>query len=292
MPPVISPKIKYTRGARPTPDHSHHAETIAANLAMPEGVTVSRTALVCSQELSIDNWKSLGRTLSQFEGSIQWWIGDWWHYGFHRYGERKAMATAKDAFDRAYAFGTLMNCGYVAGRIETSFRNEVLSWTHHYAVASFEPEQQKRWLDIAAKDKLSVGQLRDKMWEAKNGVVKLTDEEQIWRYLQQLENAAQLPQSPSFTLGPPPWLRADVEQYLEHYLKHSQEVRFNRPPGYLDRPYHPPDLASLGKAVEDAAAFWTETREFFRRIQKRVDEKTTEVPATQSDKPPPLVTVA
>ena len=95
-------------------------------LALPDGVTVSRTALVCDRQLPIDEWKSLGLALSQLERSIQFWIGDWWHYGFHRYGERKAMATAKGTFDRAYAYGTLMNYGNVAGRVETSRRREVL----------------------------------------------------------------------------------------------------------------------------------------------------------------------
>ena len=45
------------------------------------------------------------------------------------------MATAKDTFGRDYAFGTLMNYGYVAGRVETSRRREVLSWSHHYEIA-------------------------------------------------------------------------------------------------------------------------------------------------------------
>lgn len=115
-----TPSTKYRRHAKPTSDHDHKAEVIPASLTLPEGVTVSRTALVCPQQLSLDEWKSLGRALGQFEHSIQWWLGDWWHFGFHRYGERKAMATAKNNFDRAYAFGTLMNYGYVAGRVETS----------------------------------------------------------------------------------------------------------------------------------------------------------------------------
>jgi hypothetical protein len=116
----LSPKTRYERQTKPTPDHAHSTEPIEATLVLPHDVTVSRTALICSQELSIDNWKLRGRRLLQSEESIKWWIGDWWHYGCHRYGERKA-ATAKEIFDRAYAFGTLMNYGYVAGRTKPHF---------------------------------------------------------------------------------------------------------------------------------------------------------------------------
>ena len=92
-------------------------------LALPDGVTVSRTALVCCRELPFDDWKTLGHTLSQRADSMQWWLGDWWHYGNHRYGER-ATTAAKGTFARA--FGTLMNYGSVAGSVETSRRREVL----------------------------------------------------------------------------------------------------------------------------------------------------------------------
>ena len=56
--------------------------------------------------------------LAAFENGIQWWLGDWWHYGFHAYGDRKAKVKAKGAFP--YAFQTLMNWGWVAGMVETS----------------------------------------------------------------------------------------------------------------------------------------------------------------------------
>jgi hypothetical protein len=44
-----------------------NAETIldTRTLALPDGVSVSRTALVCSQQLSLDEWQSLGRALTQ-----------------------------------------------------------------------------------------------------------------------------------------------------------------------------------------------------------------------------------
>jgi hypothetical protein len=132
---------------------------IPATLTLPDGVILSRTALICSRELK--EWKQLGRTLQQSESSIQWWLGDWWHYGNHRYGERKATVKAKDIF--GYAFSTLMNFGSVAGRVQTSRRREDLAWSHHEVVARLKPEEQEYYLDIAVKNRLSVRDLRDKL---------------------------------------------------------------------------------------------------------------------------------
>ena len=102
------------------------AEPIAAGLpALPDGVTGSETALVFCRELTVDEWKTLGRelsqserTLAQSERSIQWWIGDWWCYGNHSYGQRKAIVEAKKVFGRK--FKTLANYGTGARSVETS----------------------------------------------------------------------------------------------------------------------------------------------------------------------------
>jgi hypothetical protein len=137
-------------------------KTMTQTLTLPDGVTVTSNALTCSRDLTLDEWKALGQTLRQFEGSIQWWLGDWWRNGEHSYGKRKALTTARKTFERGYSFGTLMNYGYVAGRTETSRRREALKYSHHYEVASLPPEEQDRWLDIAVREKLSVARLRAK----------------------------------------------------------------------------------------------------------------------------------
>ena len=63
---------------------------------------------------------------------MQWALGDWWAYGFHQYGKRKEIAQKI-----GLNFGTLMNYGFVARRVKTSCRNEVLSFTHHWVAARF-----------------------------------------------------------------------------------------------------------------------------------------------------------
>jgi len=59
-----------------------------------------------------------------------WWLGDWWAYGDHNYGDR---VRAADGID--YSFQALMDAGWVCRQIETSRRREVLSFKHHREVA-------------------------------------------------------------------------------------------------------------------------------------------------------------
>ena len=148
------------------PAHELSAPEIVPNIELPEGVKVSHTALVFPPDFAIDDWAALGAKLAAFGQGIQWWIGDWWHYGFHEYGERKAKLKAREAF--GYSFGTLMNWGSVAGKVEASRRREALSFSHHVEVAPLPAEEQEKWLNDAERGKLSIKQLRRKMDEAED----------------------------------------------------------------------------------------------------------------------------
>jgi hypothetical protein len=232
-------------------------------LKLPEGVTVSSTALVCSRELPLHEWKSLGCTLSKLDCSIKWWLGDWWHYGLHRYGERKAMATVEDTFARendspmyGRAFGTLMNYGSVAGSVATSRRREVLSFSHHVLVAPLEPDEQEYFLNIAVEGDgnkpLSVRGLERKMYETGEMIYlhkmnaldgDFINDEPTRDYLQRLVNAAQISPWLDFV---PPWERSDLEDYLERNLFRQRR---------------------LVEACEEVETFWRKTGEFARQIE-------------------------
>ena len=212
-------------------------------LSLPDGVTLSPTALLCQREPTLAEWKSLGRTLSRLECSIQWWLGDWWHYGQHQYGQR-AKAAARNAFGRGYAFGTLMNCGYVAGRIETSRRREVLSFAHHYEVAKLDAEEQERWLDLAVRDKLSVKKLRAKIYEEwSRSVTGFTDHEQrIAADLERLVRVAKL--GPAFfiaALGTPRPCSPYRAPTRARRLDRTTRYRGTRPGGRKRRHFLAPD---------------------------------------------------
>jgi hypothetical protein len=130
---------------------------------LPHGVVLSATRLTLPENLDLDQWKAIGIKLCIIDSAMQWAIGDWWRYGHHAYGKRKAFAVANQL---PYQFGTLMNLGWVARSVETSCRNEVRSFSHHAAVATLEPEDQKKWLTKAEKGQWSVSKLRDYIHEA------------------------------------------------------------------------------------------------------------------------------
>jgi hypothetical protein len=130
---------------------------------LPYGAEICATGLTLPDNLDLDQWKAIGIKLCTIGSAVQWAIGDWWAYGHHAYGKRKAVAISKQL---PYEFGSLMNLGSVARSVQTSCRNEVLSFSHHVAVAALEPEDQRKWLTRAAKGKLSVSKLRGYMHEA------------------------------------------------------------------------------------------------------------------------------
>jgi hypothetical protein len=238
-----NPLTRYRRWVKPpTPGLPGPA---AGPLALPENVTITRTGLVITGQLDIEEWVLVGGALAQLEEGLQWSIGDWWHWGYHRYGERQALVKAKKIF--RYSFSTLMNFGWVAGRVETSRRREVLSFTHHAEVAKFEPCDQGRWLDLAVREKLSVLKFRDKIKtdEFERKQLPGQNEDPMLRRLKRLRKAAQkaIPRALDLDLVPP-WKQTDLKLYL---------MRSN--------PFY---LTELVEDIERAKDFWTKTLEFVR----------------------------
>lgn len=132
------------------------------NSVLLEGITLHCGGLTMPEDLTHELWEKIGYGLAAMTGALQWAVGDWWAYGYHKYGKRKSVAVAKSL---PYEFGTLMNLGTVSRSVSPSRRNEVLSWSHHAAVASLEPEEQTKWLRKAARGKYSVKKLREMMHE-------------------------------------------------------------------------------------------------------------------------------
>ena len=131
----------------------------AADLA-----TWSECTLTLPDNLSFEDWAAIGDSIARMERGVQWWIGDWWRYGEHRYGERAAQALSSSR----WSFQTFMQAGWVAGAIETSRRREVLSFSHHVEVASLPPEQQDEWLAKAETENLTCNELRTAIHRAKD----------------------------------------------------------------------------------------------------------------------------
>ena len=102
------------------------------------------TGLGIPDNISWDEWVSLGFLLARLHGAIQWLAGDWWIWGERHYGERAAAASSLGIDP-----GTLSQYAWVAGRVKPYTRVQGLSWTYHREIAPLSDEEQGEWLSKA-----------------------------------------------------------------------------------------------------------------------------------------------
>lgn len=107
--------------------------------------------------MAFEEWCALGEKLCAASRVVNWWLGDWWAHGNHRYGER-AEAAARGIFGREY--GTLRNIASVASSFEMSRRRDSLSFTHHQEVAALPAPDADAMLDEAERNEWSTRELR------------------------------------------------------------------------------------------------------------------------------------
>jgi len=101
-------------------------------------------------------WVAVGRRLGGISRSNQWWLGDWLRYGIAKWGEKYVEASRITGYD----VRSLANIATLAACFEMSRRRDNLSWSHHAVVAALDSDEQDRWLDMAATERLSVADLR------------------------------------------------------------------------------------------------------------------------------------
>lgn len=129
---------------------------------------ISKVAWLPRGELGQAAWLATGRRLGAIGRCSQWWIGDWIRYGTSRWGERYAEAARVTGYDVA----SLRNMAWVASQFDLSLRSDKLTWSHHVLLAPLEPDEQKRWLDHALEERLSVADLRVELRAAQGAVDK------------------------------------------------------------------------------------------------------------------------
>lgn len=106
---------------------------------------------------SFEEWLIVGQQLASANKVLNWWIGDWWAAGSHRYGERAKMA-AQGMFGRE--FSTLASMASVCRSFTTCRRRQHLSFSHHAEVAGLRPEQADKLLDRAEREHWSRSDIR------------------------------------------------------------------------------------------------------------------------------------
>jgi hypothetical protein len=112
-------------------------------------------------------WLELARkAIAFYEGTrdafviAKFAVGDILNYGEGAFGERYAQAA--DATKKAMRMDmkTMMNTAWIAGSIALENRHELLSFSHHEAVAKLSSDDQKDFLDSAELNEWSVAELK------------------------------------------------------------------------------------------------------------------------------------
>ncbi len=131
-------------------------------LGRPTTPTVAWTP---SGELERRDWLEAGRRIGEISRCSQWWVGDWLRYGNRRWGDGYTEAAKITGYDPA----TLRNLAWVASQVDLSLRSDKLTWSHHALVAPLEPEDQRHWLALAERERMSVADLRIELRAAERG---------------------------------------------------------------------------------------------------------------------------
>jgi N6-adenosine-specific RNA methylase IME4 len=130
-----------------------------ASLTVPLPGKLSRVGWELPAQLTGDEWVQCGKWLGKVEASVQWWLGDWWAYGEHKYGDRVALFQEGGPLEEMN-FGTLRTYGWVCRQVPTSNRLDVLTFKHHFHVAALSFDEQRYWLERAVKEGWSSNQLK------------------------------------------------------------------------------------------------------------------------------------
>lgn len=129
-------------------------------LALPGRATA--TSLELPDDLPEGVWRDIGRKLATVERSVTWWVGDWWAFGAHAYGVRKATTEAAD-WDGP-SFETCIDAGIVSRKYETLDRSSVVSWTVHRVLGLVESENDRlAMLAEAARDGWTVAEAKSRV---------------------------------------------------------------------------------------------------------------------------------
>lgn len=106
---------------------------------------LTAVSLTLPANLPQAEWIKVGLALGRLQAATQWFNGDWWAFGEHRYGDRKAVVDANDW--QGPSFQACMNAASVCRAFATSRRREALSFGHHAEVAALPAPEADALLD-------------------------------------------------------------------------------------------------------------------------------------------------
>lgn len=132
---------------------------------LEEGGIITRVSLrLDDPDFPYEKWRELGRAFGAVKRTTSFLIGDWLNFGDRVYGD----LTYNDASElTGLTPETLMNYASVCRKVARRRRREALSFAHHQAVASMEPQEQIEWLTRAEEQGWFRADLRREIAESR-----------------------------------------------------------------------------------------------------------------------------
>lgn len=119
---------------------------------LPTSGELTKTGWNLPATLTEEEWKSAGASIAKVEGAMMWWLGDWWAFGNHAYGDRKALVES-DEWDGP-SYQTCAMAAKVCTRFEYGRRLPSVSYSIHQETAFLPPEEADKILN-ACEDHLN-----------------------------------------------------------------------------------------------------------------------------------------
>jgi hypothetical protein len=106
---------------------------------LSKGAVLSDVDLVLPEETTSEQWEQIGYKLSRLENATSWWLGAWWVFGEHKWGDRKAIVESEGWRGRAYNTCIIAGATYV--KFQRLRRRSNLTFSHHVEVSSLDPNR-------------------------------------------------------------------------------------------------------------------------------------------------------
>ena len=133
---------------------------------LPQTCTMTDTGLIITDSISEADWLALGAPLADVQRATPFYIGDWLAFGeSKKFIQRGRYDVAVEITKKTR--GTLWVYASVARSVPPLMRIKALRFQHHQLVAPLPAQEQKMWLEKAAKTGLTVKTLRTFIQTAK-----------------------------------------------------------------------------------------------------------------------------
>lgn len=230
-------------------------------LALPPSVKIARNGLSIEGDMVEVDWIETGKILAKADAAMQWLIGDWWAYGEHKYGDRRALVESDDW--EGPSFDTCAKAAKVARAFETCRRRQVLGFSHHdevTALARSDPEKADQLLDQCERESLSTRELRSLVRDYRRnqriGIVE--DEDGEYQSAQDLTDLIDSEERFQTIYADPPWR-------YDHSLSNSREIENQYPTMSLEAIC---ELRIAQIAAEDSVLFlWATSPKLSEALQ-------------------------